>query len=171
MKINIDHLKLKAKSLKLKKGFTLIELLVAVAVLGIIILGANNLFFYTLKGGKKTDILAKIKQNGSYALSSMSTRIRNAASIVNCQPTSDTLEIKNYNGESITYDINASGQIASNSTALTSNDLVASGLSFACNAPAGKPPTISIFFNLTKTGATEESASETFQSTISLRNY
>lgn len=151
-------------------GFTLIELLVAVTIMGMIILAANNLFFYTLKGEKKANIQTKIKQNGSYALSSMATRVRSAVSIVNnCQP-SGRLELKTADGGNIIFQITGD-QIASNSTALTSSDLVASGLSFACNSPVGNPPTVVISFTLAKSGAVEESASQNFQTTVSLRSY
>jgi prepilin-type N-terminal cleavage/methylation domain-containing protein len=152
-----------------QNGFTLIELLVAIGILGLIIVGANNLFFYTLKGGKKTDAITKIKQNGSYALSSMTTRIRNAASIADCDRPGE-LDIKTTDGDTITYKI-TDDQIASNGATLTSNDLTAISLSFTCSGASVIPPTVFISFTLEKTGAQEETASENFQTTVSLRNY
>lgn len=154
-----------------QRAFTLIELMVTVGIIGLVVVSATGLFFFTLKGGKKADIQSKIKQNGDYAINVMKTMIRNAEQInPPCASSMTSIEIKNPDGGSTTFNI-SSNQVASSGAGLTSNEFVASGLTFNCDSPVDKPPTVSLSFTLSKSGIPEESISQTFQTSVSLRSY
>lgn len=150
-----------------KNGFTLIELLASVAIIGAISVVAVSLFFSTLKGGSKSSTITKVKQNGEFALNAMKYAVRNAESVVTCA--SDSLTVLESDGE-ITYTL-VNDQIASNSSNfLTSSDYKAESLNFSCLSGTG-PKRVSISFVLDKKYSNDVFSPQTFQTTISLRNY
>lgn len=64
------------------KGFTIIEILVVIAVISIVGVIITEIFFNTLKGSNKSNLITKIKQNGQSALEIMDKTIRNADHVV-----------------------------------------------------------------------------------------
>lgn len=64
------------------KGLTLIELLVVVSVVTIIAIILIDIFYRSLRGGNKAELLSKIEQNGQVALDIMEKTIRVADLIV-----------------------------------------------------------------------------------------
>lgn len=151
------------------KGFTLIEVLVSMGILSLVIVAATGLFFFAIRGGKKTDIVTKIKQNGDYALNLMKTKIRNAKA-VSCQGAKIT--VANPEGNQTIFDLTG-GRLRSTTDGksgfLTSEEFKTSGLSFSCSSET--PTVVSLTFSLSKSGGVEETASQTFQTTVSLRSY
>lgn len=65
-----------------QRGFTIIEILVVLAVISIVGVIITEIFFNTLKGSNKSNLVTKIKQNGQVALDTMDKTIRNADNVV-----------------------------------------------------------------------------------------
>lgn len=76
-----------------RNGFTLVEILIVLSILSILSIIFVQIFFRSLRGSSKAQILGIVKQNGQSALDSMDKSIRTADKIV-CPSTnqvSDTL--------------------------------------------------------------------------------
>lgn len=178
-------------TLNIKKGFTLIEMLVMVAIMVTVGSLAAIIFFTTLKGASKSDVIREVKQNGEYALSVMERMIRNAKSIEavgNClvkggcsSGIGTCLKIKNPDNQTTTFMMEPVGsllKIAANSGNYLTNDKVKlvspPGLIFICTANSGKPDVVTIRFTLSQAASSarpEETASIPFETTVSLRTY
>lgn len=159
------------KYMNYKNGFTLVELLVALGILGLVAVAVNNLFFTTMKVGKKTDIHVKLKEDGAYALNYMATKIRNAKEVViipSCGGVN--IQIKDNDDSMLFFELSSnrirSRVVGVDTNFLTGADFTASGLNFFCDL--GSPIMVTISFDLTQpdTGETER-----FQTRVSLRNY
>lgn len=70
------------------KGFTLIEALVVVTITGVVGILLANLFFQTIKGVNKTQLMGVITQNGQSALNTIDQTLR-FASEVSCPANSN----------------------------------------------------------------------------------
>jgi len=68
----------------MKKGFTLLELLAVVGILSFILIAVTQLFGSVLAGSGKTNSLQIVKQNGQFALSTMSRLVRLSKSVTVC---------------------------------------------------------------------------------------
>lgn len=171
-----------------KAGFTLIELLVAMAILATVGVVTTNLFFQTLKGTTKAELLKGVKQEGDFAISIIEKMIRNSKNIEEAFPEnpswscdgSDRPDIKITNQDNSTTIFNCSmtgsdTYIASNSARLTSNKVRVSSCSLIrCTRSGSAPPVVEIRFSLSQLGSParpEEQAAVNFQTTVSLRNY
>lgn len=162
--------------MKQKSGFTLIELLVAVGILGIVGGISTIIFFTTLQGTSKSEVVREVKQNGDYALTVMERLIRNATAITStCDGTPQpTLIIINPDQSTTQFSLSATAQIASNAGFLTNNKVSASNLSFTCTRTPGQPDVVVISFTLSQAGSPTrpaEKASIDFRTTVSLRTY
>ena len=164
-----------------KKGFTLIEMLVSVAILGTVGLISTQIFFTTLRGAGKADIIREVKQNGDYALTVIERMIRNASGVTSvCDgTTANSLTIKNLDGNETSFQLSG-GQIASVSATLTGNGtltgnkVAVNNLAFICLRTPGKPDVVNISFSVSQAGAgagPEEISAMNFQTTVSLRTY
>ena len=69
------------------QGFTLIEIIVVVSILGMVAFFGSNMLFTILKGSLKTKVMSEVKQDGSFAISTMERMIRNAKELVSCDTT------------------------------------------------------------------------------------
>lgn len=167
-----------------KNGFTLIEMIVVVGLLSTIGLVASTVFFSTLKGGTKAEILKEVKQNGDFAISTMERVIRSALEVTSTCEGSDltSIEIFNPDHQSTIFDClweDDVAKIASNGAALTSETVTLGNscpgsLSFNCQRSTNAPEVIKISFTLSQKGSptrSEEKASVTFQTAVSLRSY
>lgn len=174
-------------------GFTLVEMIVVVALLSIVGLIAVEIFFTSLRGSTKTEILKEIKQNGGYAITTMEIMIRNAQGVVSsCSGVSGSITIENSDGNDTTFQCDWHDDVAkiasvsgATTRRLTSKNVslappgtppgcTASTLQFTCSSSPGKPETVAIQFTLNqRSSATrpEERASATFETTVSLRTY
>lgn len=63
-------------------GFTLVEILVVIAVTSVLLLILTQIFFSSLRGNNKAQVLGLIKQNGQGVLDSLDKSIRSADGIV-----------------------------------------------------------------------------------------
>lgn len=170
-------------------GFTLIELLVVVAVMAIMGVVTANLFFQTLKGATKAQLLTEIKQNGDYTLSLMGKMIRNAKNIEETFPENPSwkcdssnrpdIKITNQDGGTTYFNCTGSGDnthIASNAARLTSSRVrVSSDCNLIkCTRTGSAPPIVEISFSLSQLGSPtrpEEAAAVNFRTSVSLRTY
>ncbi|GEM_PF-867758 len=172
------------KSGSTPKAFTLIELLASVSVLAVIGTAIFGVFLVTLRGSKKANLLAVVRQNGTSAMSQMVRSIRYAKSLddpSSCVTplTSTYITITSASdGEQTIYSCNYGGDapITSNSASLVDGDVViATSCSFACSQQnINSPPTITIQFTLNSknpNSLVESNASIPFQSSVTLRNY
>ncbi len=166
-----------------KQGFSLIEVLIAMGILVTVGSVAMVVFFTTLRGATKSDVIREVKQNGEYAISAMETMIRSSQSVESigsgcsssngCLGSGSCIKILNPDNQYTVFSLSGT-QIASTGGNLTNNKVRASGLSFTCSQPPGAPPIVTVSFTLTQATSTtrvEEQASIPFKTTISLRNY
>lgn len=82
----------------MQKGFTIIEILVVIAVMGVVGVIITEIFFNTLKGSSKANLISKIKQNGQSAMELMDKTIRNADAVVCINETSRNIVTVQKNG-------------------------------------------------------------------------
>ena len=155
-------------------GFTIIELLVVVALVALLLVGTTNLFLSTIRGGGKASLLAELKDQGDFALTTMERIIREGHDIGNCVGNSFQVTVYYVDG-SMMY-VRKSGTVFQRSddgstwlNISSDNVSVVSPQPFKCidNQDGFSPDVVSIGFVLRdiKTG-TEES----FVSTVALRN-
>lgn len=167
-----------------KAGFTLVEMLVVVSSLALLTLVGSNLFFASLFGSGKSEIIKEVRQNGEYALKMMEETIKNSYGISNCTENPATIEVKDKNNNRITYKFDSSvSRVASISSVsplspyyLTSGKVKVENFTVDCPADFNEnlPSKISFSFKVTvgETGFTpERRASMTFSATVTSRNY
>jgi len=171
----------------MKKGFTLLELLVAAGVMSFVSVIITQVLFSSIHLNTKIEVIKELKQTGEMTLGIMTRMIQNAAAAT-CD-TSTYITITGQDGGITTLecvDDAESGvtRIASNSAYLTNSNVTLiddsgrSGctynpLQFICVGEGGIPNSISVSFRIRQknlAATSYESAFETFQTTISLRN-
>lgn len=147
--------------MKKTSGLSVFELLVVVTIFAIIAVIANQAFFSTLRGGAKSEVGVKVKDNANYVISSMERGLYSAREIVTCSDTAGT------NDQEIIYkDINLvetsyscadvdddTGYVSSGSARLTASDVAVTACSFVCTQ-TGTVKTVDINLTLEE-GATE----------------
>ncbi len=179
-----------------KSGFTLLEILVTISVMGIIGILISQVFFTTTRANTKIELLKDIKQNGQFAMDTMTRMIRAATDINSTCATTGTqgssLQITNPNGQVTTFGCvldNTSGatRIASSSATtseyLTSQNVSLGGTScsgdpnmtliFTCTSFADQPARVKINYVLNQLGSPSDSyqtAKQAFETTVSMRN-
>lgn len=161
-------------------GFSLVEVLIIVSLLAIVLLIGSDLFFTTLKGASKAEIVKEIKQNGNFALGIMERMIRNSRAL-DCSGTPGQLSLTNPDQGETTFRLDSSNRIASESALgpflLTSPETPAASFSIICSPSppqTGRPTVVTVQFRLTAPGGltrTEETAQVDFQTQVSTRNY
>lgn len=165
--------------MKKKSGFTLLELLMVVALIGLILVAITQILGATLAGSNKSQGLQVVKQNGQFAISTMSRLLRQSSSVMTCG--NGMLEfIVPESGTNTTYrfDVN------SNRLRKTVNGTIVSWVTdssvatpaFNCiliAAAAGNPPVVNLNLTVSKPGLTVEDliSPTSFEVDISLRNY
>ncbi|OGG13677.1 hypothetical protein A2773_00080 [Candidatus Gottesmanbacteria bacterium RIFCSPHIGHO2_01_FULL_39_10] len=168
-----------------RTGFTLIEILIAVSLIGIMMIAISQVFISILQTQTKGEIIKGVKQNGDYAFSVMESMIRNAKEVTDPDPTScgsqvDEISIKNVDDYITRFYCTggATSRVSSRSATsdlfLTSSEVVASNCHFIVNCPSSSPKYVWITFTLSQvnvSAGTEGTATETFEGTVSLRNY
>jgi len=141
----------------------------------------SNLFFQTLKGSTKAELLKIVKQEGDYAISSMERTIRNAKAVesacVSGGSTASSITVTNQDDTLTSFECDVgNAKITLNGADLTSSAVVVSGCgSFITCTQSGSTPSIAIIrFSLSQADSStrpEEQTSVSFQTTVSLRNY
>lgn len=178
-----------------QRGFTLLEILISMTIIGGMGILIAQVFFSTTRVNTKTELLKDVKQNGQFAIDTMTRMLRNSSSVESTCSTAGTtaksLTIANVNGDNTTLGCaltNGVTRIASTSASvsaseyLTSQNLTLGGttcadnamsLSFVCTSYADLPSKVTISFRLYQKGSPAdqfEKASQLFQTTINLRN-
>lgn len=166
-----------------KKGFTLVETMVVSVLLFTVGIMVVQLFFSSLKGGVKSNFLAVVKENGDYAKTVMERMIRSAKRLDSCSATS--LKIENSDGYYTTFKCDSAitpikiASISGTATAdLVTYYLTSDNVAVSCDSlftcPTSGENKITILFvvaqNITNPKP-EETAQQTFETTVTLRNY
>lgn len=68
--------------IRYRRGFTLVETLIVLSILSILSIIFVQIFFRTLRGGNKAQIVGIVKQNGQAALETMDKAIRSADKVI-----------------------------------------------------------------------------------------
>lgn len=178
----------------MEKGFTLLEILVTVSVLMIVGILLTQVFVTTIRTSTKSEIAKEVKQNGDFALDSMTRMIQNAQDVTtDCVDTGSvgsTITIKNIDGGVTTFECKSYGnstasavfRIASTSATsryLTGPNVTLTGadctnaLNFTCTLLPSSKKSVGISFSLAQKGTPRnlyDQASEKFTTTVTLRN-
>lgn len=173
-----------------QKGFTLIEMLAVTIVFVSIGAFVTTIIFNTLRGNNKTNAIATVQDNGTYATTQMSKLIRNARSLdsstscgtISTPVSGSTVAVVAADGQKVTfscYDNNGNGYLASNSAPLVDHNTVAvSNCSFSCGRNSLTDfPVITINFSLslilsnsTFVDKTASASAIPFQTSVVMRN-
>jgi prepilin-type N-terminal cleavage/methylation domain-containing protein len=177
---------------KSTSGFTLVELLAVLSIFVVVGMFITSILISTLRNTNKTNAVAAVQTNGSYAIDQMSKLIRSARALdasVSCgtiaNPVSaSSLAVIGADDNKITFsctkDSNNNPIIASNGATLTDpNQVEWIDCSFTCgrNTPSDYP-IIGIFFTLqfrsngssTFADQTASSSAIPFQTSVIMRN-
>lgn len=155
-----------------RSGYTMIELLAVVAIIGLIGVSASQLFFTTIRGGNKAQVIADVKQEGDYVINKIERLVRNGTAISACG--ANNLQVEDVDGQ------NHQILMQNNQLTLDGEVLIGSTISvqgFTCNLTAGsdaEPDHVDITLTLLKGGANfreDEMAEQVFKTSITMRNY
>jgi len=162
----------------MKKGFTLLELLAVVGILSFILIAVTQLFGSVLAGSGKTNSLQIVKQNGQFALSTMSRLVKLARSVTTCAG-SDLQFVVSESGSDVSYrfDLNSNRlrkTRAGQASWVTENNVAVN--SFTCaltSGSAGTPAVVDLRLTISKPGLSVENSvvNTTFNTSVSLRTY
>ncbi len=180
-----------------KTGFTLLEIMITITIMGVIGVLISQVFFTTTRVNTKTELLKDMKQNGQFAMDTMTRMIRASTEINSACPTtgiqSTSIQITNPNGQKTTfgcyYDategvsrIASSSAYSGLSDYLTSQNVTLGGtscadtnmsLQFTCTSYADQPSKIIIEYLLKQLGTPNDSfnaASQRFETRVTVRN-
>lgn len=157
-----------------KKGFSLVEILVVILIFSILAVITTQTLVLSLRGSRKSESVARVRENIDYSLSVMQRLLRNAKS-VNC-PDNKTVSFIDEYGNTGQF-VCTSEQIASGSAQIRITspnvNIDCSGTVFTCPSPTPPAPPsviISIKASDAKTSGAE-SAQVTVTSKVLLRAY
>jgi prepilin-type N-terminal cleavage/methylation domain-containing protein len=163
--------------IKNKKGFSIIEILVVISIFAVIGVLTTSAVSLTLRGGKKSDSLVRVRENVNYSLAVIERQIRNSDVITTCtgSPTS-TISYTSLEGISTSFSCvtpGTSGYIASGSARLTSTDISITSCSFTCTQiDANNPPSIRVSVSAEDaTSTSTEKGTISTEMEIVTRNY
>ena len=153
----------------MKQAFTLIETVVAVGIFALLSVVGSVLLFGILRGSKKSAAVSVVRAEGANILNNMTGMLRFAQEISICS--GNTITFKPQAGNDITYTINGNS-IASNSAAISSNQVIVTNLVFVCTPVVPKTKIININFLLKRDPTTSvfDQAEIPFQTQVILRN-
>lgn len=159
-------------------GFSLIEMLVVVAVFSLLAVITTQALIITLRGSKKSEANAKVRENVSYALSVMERQIRNSTGITSC--TTSAIDFKDQSSIGASFSCvsvspSTIGYVASGSAQLrlTSDDVDVTDCSFTCTAGTSTvPPAVTILISAKDSNPqSAETGSITSTTKVMLRTY
>lgn len=172
------------------RGFTLLELLVSAGVISIVSVIITQVLFSSIHLNTKTEVIKELKQTGEMTMGVIARMIQNAGAVT-CNASTyititgldggiTTLECIDDAGTGVTRIASVSASTLyltnSNVTLIGNGELTGctnQPLEFICASDGGVPNSISVSFRLRQknlAATSYESAVETFQTTISLRN-
>jgi len=170
---------IKKAHLSARQGFTLLELLVFVALAGLILVGITQVLGSTLAGSGKSQGLQQVKQNGQFAMSTISRLLRQANNVTTCVNGNLQFTISE-SGADVVYLFDLVGNRLRKTRDITQVSwLTDDGVqvaNFACNLTSpgdGQPAIVNLSFNVGKPGLSVENiiANINFKDSVSLRNY
>lgn len=149
-----------------------------VALVGLILVGITQVLGATLAGSGKSQSLQQVKQNGQFAMSTISRLLRQANSVTACavgQLDFSVLE----SGATATYRFETNSLRIRKTyngvqSWLTDDNVEASSFICSMTAPgSGQPAVVNLSFSVRKPGLSVESiiANINFKDSVSLRNY
>lgn len=166
----------------MRKAFTLIEILIVVSLLGIVMISVTQLLAGVLTGSAKANASQMVKENGQFAISTIERSLRNASRVTTCisgvsgsinfvvsdQTGTNTIYIYSRVSNRLRQTVNGAASY------LTGSEL--SVTSFSCAQSAGspgQPPVYKISLIISKPSSIigQNIASQTFETTVSLRTY
>ena len=159
-------------------GFTLIEVITVSGIMALFSITLISVFMASFRGGTKSQLLQRIRQDGDYVLTSMSREIKKAKTIDNitdCEEPAGAaeLELTLVDGSSITYSL-SSDKIASDSSFLTGTAGKAENLNFRCYVVRPGKQIVTISFTLTGgnvSSQAQEKLSQGFATSVSTREH
>jgi len=153
-----------------KAGFTLIEILVATGIFVAISVTVFSFLATNFKSTSKTAVSEEVRQNGSYALSTIE-RLVVSSRAISC-PNNQSVNVTALDG-STTLITCSGGRIASGSSFLTSSNVAVSSCNFSGSTEPGLPPRLDVSFTVSQLGTPDrpsEKDSLSFQTKILLKN-
>ncbi len=168
-----------------RAGFTLVEMVVSVGLLALLSVGLVNSFFVTVKGGGRAQIQAEVKSQGDRIMGAMERSIRAATALPDCSvPGAITYSVRNAEGmiESKSYAYVASVENGSRDSIQETKDgvdmgklsggtVVVNDLTFTCTDSDGlSSGTVAIHLSLSIATTVDNPATQTFDTTVSIRN-
>jgi len=158
-------------------GFTLIEVITVSGIMALFSITLISVFMASFRGGTKSQLLQRIRQDGDYVLTSMSREIKKAKTIdniANCVAGAADLQLTLVDGSSITYSL-SSDKIASDSSFLTGTAGKAENLNFRCYVVRPGKQIVTISFTLSageETGSqAQEKLTQNFATSVSTREH
>lgn len=169
---------IKKTRLPARQGFTLLELLVFVALTGLILVGITQVLGSTLAGSGKSQGTQQVKQNGQFAMSTISRLLRQANDVTFCSGSQlDFTILENNSTSTYRFETNSS-RIRKTYNGVQSwlTDDGVAVTNFGCNLTSpgdGQPAIVNLSFNVGKPGLSVENiiANINFRDSVSLRNY
>lgn len=153
-------------------GFTLIEVITVSGIMALFSITLISVFMASFRGGTKSQLIQRIRQDGDYALTSMSREIKKAVKIDNCGV---DLQLTLVDGSAIRYWQSAPpARIASDSSYLTGTAGKVENLSFSCYVGQIGNQIVTISFTLTGGAAVsqaQEKISQEFATSVSTREH
>ncbi len=124
-----------------------------------------SVFMASFRGGTKSQLIQRIRQDGDYVLSTMSREIKRTVEVESC---GTELQLKLVDGSPIRY------RVASDSSFLTGTVGKAEDLIFSCEMGQTGHQIVTISFSLTSGGPesqAQEKISQGFATSISTREH
>lgn len=172
-------------------AFTLIELLVVIGVFLAVAAVVGGILFSTLRGSQKSTTIDTVRENGNFALSTMTKTIRGAKSVTwarsgggcpspGIRASGEYLDILSQDNQTISFQCGTVlspddiGYFTSSWASLINTAAVKIGsCSFTCTKAEGEPPVVKIKFTLTQAGTStfaEQTSAVDFDTSVTLRN-
>jgi prepilin-type N-terminal cleavage/methylation domain-containing protein len=155
------------------RGYTLIELVVVVGLMGILSLGLITVFFSSLRGNSLAQVEAEVKSQGDYGMALIERSLRGAVSAPTCSDAPPGVEYVGSDNVDKSYQLSDATQqlMVDGASSLFGQDIILSNVSFVCNPSTGTGlGSVTISFTLQADGKMNQTASETFQSTVAIRS-
>lgn len=180
------------------RGFTLLEIVIAIGIVALLVVVLSQSFITTTRTNIKTNLMNTIKQDGDYAMETMSRLIRGAKGVptgYTCRSTQETLRVTNLDDTTIEFGCDAPSGVARIYYQVDSNpknyitgtnvtlrdfsslatDCSGSPIQFTCTEyqDLRKHHTVKIKYQLSQmqnTAIPSDTASMTFESSVTMRN-
>lgn len=162
---------------KVDTGLSLLEILVVITLFSVLAILTTRAILLTLRGSKKSESTARVRENIDYSLAVIERNLRNAESITDCSdPQHNLISYLDENGNetsfSWTTDVDG-GFIASGSgvVRLTSSEVNVAECDFICDETTS-PPSVEISIEARDASVTGlESGRISVSTKIYLRSY